>query len=743
MRNVPAVPTPLRVAAAVILPAMMYFVTPAIAQDSTKNQAKPQGAGEIEEVYVTATKRGVASVQDITGSIRAIGAKELADLDVQDYADWARLVPGLNTEDQGPGEKRFIIRGIRSVGQATVGVYFDDAVITGFNPEDDGGGRNADVRLYDIERIEVLRGPQGTLYGEGSMSGAIRIITNKPDTEDTYGQFTVEGSSTTNGGPGYKFNGFANLPVSETFAFRAVGYYEDEDGFVDNVRLGKDDINWEKTYGGRLAARWTPNDKLTIDASYLIQDTELGGKQRYFPSIGDLETDEYTVDVYKDDMDILQFALDYELGSGTIHASSAILNRDVFFRFDSTPLLLFFGVPLPYARAVTDQPDNRDIWTNELRYSSDLNGRFQYVVGAFYQQSKRDFQSNVISTDEDGNPNGTEADIFGRVSSFKIDQLALFGEMTWDFTDQLEGLFGLRYFDYQQDSFSMETLPFGGFPPGENPKPDPKRSASDTDVSIKASLSYAVNDDANLYVLYSEGFRQGGTNSTGFGNAIIIPEEYEPDSLTNYEIGAKTTWLDGKLVVNASLYRIDWDNIQTQEQEPVVGFNYIGNAGKARVDGFELEVFSLLTEQLQLGIGMGYHDARLTEDQPLLEVDTPIGKDGDPIPYVPKFTSNVSLQYDFPINGGAWNGYVRGDYSFTGSSDTQFNDNGAFFYEQDSYSLVDARLGVENEDWRVVFYVDNLFDKRAEVTVVENLAVPLSIFTNRPLTFGATISRNF
>lgn len=174
-----------------------------------------------------------------------------------------------------------------------------------------------------------------------------------------------------------------------------------------------------------------------------------------------------------------------------------------------------------------------------------------------------------------------------------------------------------------------------------------------------------------------------------------------------------------------------------------MGFNYIGNAGKARVDGFELEVFSLLTEQLQLGIGMGYHDARLTEDQPLLEVDTPIGKDGDPIPYVPKFTSNVSLQYDFPINGGAWNGYVRGDYSFTGSSDTQFNDNGAFFYEQDSYSLVDARLGVENEDWRVVFYVDNLFDKRAEVTVVENLAVPLSIFTNRPLTFGATISRNF
>jgi outer membrane receptor protein involved in Fe transport len=720
-----------------MIAALLMFSSPLLAQ-STENEESTV----LEEVVVTATKRGAFSVQDIALSIRALGERELRDKGVQDFTDWANLVPGLTAEDQGPGEKRFIIRGIRSVGPATVGVYYDDAVITGFNPEDDGGGRNADIRLYDVERIEVLRGPQGTLYGEGSMSGTIRVITNKPDTESFYGSFEAEGAWTEHGGGSAKFNGFANLPASETFAVRAVGWYEDESGFIDNVRLGIDDINDEKTYGGRLSARWLASERLTIDASYTAQSTELGGKQRYFPSIGDLETDEYVVDRYEDDLSVLQVAFDYDLGFGNIHGSSAYLDRDVFFRFDSTPLLIFFGVPLPFALAVTDQPDEREIWTNEISLASDLGGRFEYVVGAFYQESKRDFESNVISTDEDGVPNGTEPDIFGRISSFDIDQLAFFGEATFDITPSLQGLVGIRYFDYAQDSFSMETLPFGGFDPGEEPMPDPVRSASDSDVTYKASLTWFVNDDVNLYALYSEGFRQGGTNSTGFGNAIIIPEEFEPDTIDNFELGAKTTWLDGQLIANLSVYRIDWDNIQTQEQEPVQGFNFIGNAGKARVDGFEFELFSQLTSQLQLGIGVGYQDARLTEDQPILEVETPVGKDGDPIPYVPEWTGNASLQYDFALSGPL-DGYFRADYSYTGSSQTQFNDNGEFYNEQSSYSVLDLRLTLERGDWRYSIYLDNTFDERAEVTIVENRAVPLSIFTIRPRTAGISVRRNF
>lgn len=741
MGNVPHTFRLNEMSAVMVALTFMCLVMPLAAQQTNERAASADSA-VLEEVIVTATKRGAISVQDIPLSIRAIGQRELLDKGVQDFADWARLVPGLGAEDQGPGEKRFIIRGIRSVGPATVGVYFDDAVITGFNPEDDGGGRNADIRLYDAERIEVLRGPQGTLYGEGSMSGTIRVITNKPDTDSVYGAFEAEGAWTEKGSGSAKFNGFLNLPASDTFAIRAVGWYEDESGFIDNVRLNKDDINDEETFGGRIAARWTPNDKLTVDASYLLQETELGGKQRFFPSIGELETDEFTVDIYEDELDIFQLALDYDLGFGSIHASSALLNRDVFFRFDSTPLLIFFGVPLPFALAVVDQPDEREIWTNEIRFASDLGGRFEYVVGAFYQESTRDFESNVISTDLNGVPTGIEPDIFGRVSSFDIDQVAFFGEATFDITPQLQGLFGIRYFDYTQDSFSIETLPFGGFDPGEQPIPDPARSTSESDVTFKASLSYALNEDVNVYALYSEGFRQGGTNSTGFGNAIIIPEEFEPDTIDNYEVGAKTTWLDGRMIINLSAYRIDWNNIQTQEQEPVQGFNFIGNAGKARVEGFELELFSQLTSRLQLNVGVGYQDARLTEDQPVLEVETPVGKDGDPIPFVPEWSANAALQYEFPISG-PWRGHLRGDYSYTGSSQTQFNDDGEFFNEQSAYNILDLRIGMESDIWRVSVYVDNVFDKRAELTIVENRAVPLSIFTNRPRTAGVSVRRNF
>lgn len=697
----------------------------------------------LEEVVVTATKRGEELLQEVPASIRALGERDFIYKDVTEYNDWARLVPGLTTQDQGPGEKRFIIRGIQSVGPATVGVYFDDGVITGFNPEDDGGGRNADIRLYDVERIEVLRGPQGTLYGEGSMSGTIRIITNKPNLAEFKGAASLEGGTISEGGELFHGDGMVNVPlVKDRFALRAVGWYEDDDGFIDNVRLGIEDVNDAETTGGRLAARWKPDEPLTIDLSAVVQQTDVGGKRRFFPAIGELDTDEYTQDRYEDDLELFQLSVDYVLDSGAVHASSALLNRDVFFRFDSTPLLIFFGVPLPFALAVTDQPDEREVWSNEIRYASQLSGPFNFVAGAYYQRSERDFVSNVISTNESGVPNGTEPDIFGRESGFKIDQSAVFGELTYRFTDRWSALFGVRYFEYDQKSTSIETLPFGGFDPGDAPTPDPNRSANDSDVSIKASVSFKPTDDVNFYALYSEGFRQGGTNSTGFGNAIIIPEEFEPDSVDNFELGAKTTWLDGRLVLNAAVYRIDWSNIQTQEQEPVQGFSFIGNAGEARVDGVEVELFAQATPDLYFAIAGGYQDARLTEDQPVLEVETPVGRDGDPIPSVPEFTGSISGQYDFPV-AGSWNGYIRADWAYTGESATQFNQNGEFYNVQHAYDTFDVRLGFESGAWRLALYAENVFDERAEITIVENRAVPLSVFTNRPRTVGLKIHREF
>lgn len=711
--------------------------------DNGNARANERHDSALEEVVVTATKRGAQSMQDVPFSIRAISGSTLQEKGVERYVDWARLVPGLIAQDQGPGEKRFIIRGVQSVGPATVGVYFDDAVITGSNLEDDGGGRNADIRLYDVERIEVLRGPQGTLYGAGSLSGTIRIITTKPDPTQNSGAVQTNLAATHSGDPSYKVNGHFNVPlVQDKLAIRGVGWYEDEGGFVDNVRLGRDDINDETTYGGRLAARFLASENFSLTASAAIQRTKLNGKQRYFPAIGDLETDEYIVDRYKDDLELFQLSASYRTGLGTLEASTNLLQRDVLYRIDSTPILLFFGVPYPAAITVNDQPDKRDLWSNEIRFASSFKGPVQAVVGASYQREKKDFTSNVFSASVEGLPLVSEPDVFGRVSAYTNNQYALFGEFTYALTERLSALVGVRYFDFDLKSRSRSTVPFGGLQ-GPAPPPDPNRAAAESKVTTKFSISYKVNEGTNVYALASEGFRSGGTNSTGFGTLVIIPEEFESDSIWNYEVGAKTSWLNERLILNMSAYFIDWSNIQTIQQEPVQGFQYIGNAGGAAVKGFELEFFARPATNLDFTLSAGFQDARLTEDQPaLVEATFPVGKDGDRIPSVPRLTGAVSSKYSAPL-GRRLRGVVRGDLAYVGSSFSQFNDDGLFQNKQDAYTIVDVRAGVQGERWEAFLFANNVFDKRAAITVVENRIMPRSVFTNRPRSIGISITRNF
>lgn len=696
----------------------------------------------IEEIIVTATKRGATTIKDTALSIRAIGGDVLNDKGVQDFTDWAPLVPGLIAEDQGPGERRYVIRGVRSVGPSTVGVYLDDAVISGFNTEDDGGGRNVDIRLYDVERVEVLRGPQGTLYGAGSLSGTIRYVTNKPDTESLYGKISGSVSSTKSGEASYKGNGFINLPVTENFAVRAVGWYEDEGGFIDNVRLGIDDVNSAETDGGRLSARWRASKNLQFDASVIFQDMELGGKQRFFPQVGDLQSDEYIRDAYDDEAKIYQASLTYELGYGSIHASTAYFDRNVLYRFDSTPVLLLFGVPLPFAIAVTDQYENRELWSNEIRFASDFDGPLQLVAGAYYSSLDRSVEYRVISADSNGVPSGSQADIFGRVEDYTIDEMALFTELSYDITERLQAIVGLRWYDFEQDTQARETLPFGGFVGGMAPPPDPARSASDSDVSVKLSLSYKASDAWTFYGLYAEGFRQGGTNSIGFGTLVSFPESFESDSVKNYELGAKALLWDDRLSINTSVYVIDWSDMQTIEQEPVQGFSYIGNTGSAQIDGLEVEVFVQPSAQWELAFSATVLDARLTEDQPAVNLGTPVGRDGDPIPYVPDYTLAASVQYNFAEKNN-WSGFVRADWNYVDSSQTQFNSNGLFYREQDSYEILDLRLTTHYNALEASLFVDNVFDERAEVSVLETIAIPLSVFTNRPRTFGLSVGYRF
>ncbi len=337
--------------------------------------AEAPAADTLEEVVVTADKRGERSTQDVPVAIQAISGAQLAKTGAAEFSDYATQIPSLSYNDLGPGDKKYVIRGITSTGPATVGVYYDEAVITGANGND-GGGRQPDIRLFDLDRIEVLKGPQGTLYGASSMSGTIRYITRKPDLDAFGGYVEGETSDTEKGGTNYGINGALNLPiVTGKVALRVTGWDVDNSGFIDAVRIPAGvvkNINDETTRGGRLTLRWQALENLNIIATTTTQTLHAGGSARFTPSGslsfadpnaptpqipgGDLINTDLSRSPWDEKINVFGLTAEYTAGSGVLTATSNYFNRNIYFTFDSSPILFFFGVPIP---GITIQPQER------------------------------------------------------------------------------------------------------------------------------------------------------------------------------------------------------------------------------------------------------------------------------------------------------------------------------------------------------------------------------------------------
>jgi len=707
-----------------------------IAQSQTvsdENRDEGQDVTAIDEIIVTAAKRGEQSLQRVPLSISAISETTLEDMGADVFSDFSRTVPGLIFVDEGPGDKQYVIRGVRAVGASTVGLYFDETVLTSSKLVD-GGGRQPDINLFDIERIEVLRGPQGTLYGAGSMSGTVRYITNKPDPQKIDYKVGVAASSTKSGSENYQLNAMLNFPlVEDRVGARLTGWTRDYSGFIDNIRLGETTINNENTNGGRIQLRWIPSEQVTLTASFLHQKTESKGRQRFFPDDGDLKQSAFSKEPWDDEMDIYSLTGEFDFGSGSLVATSNWFERDVIFSFDTTPILLFFGIP--DIAIVSIQPQTHRIFSNELRFSSSFDGPIQLVLGGFFQDTKRSFVSTVPIVSSAGLPLEPPIFVLARSGVENSEEYAVFGEVSYDVSERLSVLVGLRWFDFRQVDDGLLLAPFTlGGPLLPVPIPQPQRRASDTKLTSKFLVSYQASDDLLVYAEAAQGFRVGGTNDpTIFG----LPEEnldFDSDSLWNYEIGMKSNWYDNRLIVNAGIYYIKWDDMQVNEAFMGVGF--ISNAGEAHVRGVELEVFARPVEGLEVTIAGSWLNAELDEDQPPRSGDTLPGLEGDPLPKVPEFTGSASAQYTFPLAGLPFDGRARLDYSFVDEARTNFRADDPFFNIMDPYSLVNLKVGVFGEKWEASLFVDNLFDKRAQVNVVENIEEVLSIFTNRPRTIG-------
>lgn len=754
------------------------------------------GSGGLEEIVVTANKLNAQRVLDIPASIQAISGDSLQAQGASGIMSIAGQVPGLSIQDLGPGDKKYVIRGINSTGDATTGVYYGEAVISGSNA-DDGGGFESDVRLYDMNRVEVLRGPQGTLYGASSMSGTIRFVPNSPDLNNLGGYLTMEGSQTSHASGNYNINGEVNLPIIDgVLAVRLVGWKLYDSGYIDQTRVGAGvtgitnigtaaapnfqtlpvkgigfvkGVNDDDVGGGRAIVRFHPTDELTIDANYTSQTETSGGSSRYTPagvaafSGGpipaiqgcDLCNTDVTQSPWSDNLKVFGLTVEYKTAIGTVTGTTNQYNRTTDFTFDSTPVLVSFDVPVP---AETLEPRTRKVNASELRFASDLNFPVNFVAGVYREHETQDLAVQVIATGGNGLVTGpfstSTADdaldfpgvgntFFGRTDQRSDTQYAGFGEATWKITDAWTAVAGLRYFTETLNGVQTQTHPFGGFPGAPNLVPinDPEQTFNK--VTWKINSSYKFSEEVLAYGTVSTGFRSGGLNAVS-EPFEPIPAAYSPDSLTNYELGAKGRLFGGMFDYQADIYVINWNNIQVQETTADGAFVYLGNAGTARVKGVEFEFTAHPFQYLSASFAGSYQDAYLTEGASPAQyaLNPTLGRTGDSIPNVPKFQFNLGANYTAPISG-TWEGMVAADVTYRGSVNAYFASNTQFNLPLDSYTLLNLRAGVINGPWSVTAFARNLTDKRAEVSAINSSQDPNALLTVRPRTIGVTLTRKF
>lgn len=784
--------------------ALLPLAAPGAFAQGTGGPERATASGALEEIVVTSRKRGAELLQDVPATITAFGGDTLQNMRVLNFDQFAYQVPGLTFNDEGAGQKRYVLRGIQSAGQQQVAVYYDEVPVPGVQGAGgDSGSQTADLKLFDMERIEVLKGPQGTTFGANSQSGTVRFLTQKPDLSEFYGNVKAGGNTVTKGGNGGSVYGMVNVPISPALALRGVGYYDREAGYVDNVRLGRKDINWSKTTGGRIALRWEPSDRVTLDALAWAQDRDTGGPSRFnsyhsFSNLptnkdflnnnlqprddiraiarfetGDLRVGDYTRGDMPDDQRIYSLTLNWDLDWANMVATGARYERDFGFKRDSSWVLLLQGVrPERFPGdpdavhadlfpALTDQTQSVEQDSFELRLNSAGAGNLQWMGGVFYRKRDSDFRSYVPVVNASGKPfypghpptgfiTGAPGEgiadcnpcVFARTNNREIKEKAVFGEVSYLFAEQFEFMFGARWFEAEQTDLGFQRFPFALFPPQNFLPMADAREFKENDTITKYQLSWMPADGMVFYVLASQGFRLGGTNQQGI---VAVPRGYTSDELWNYELGAKTSWMNNQYHFNVALFDVKWKDIQVSGTDPTGAFGFIGNAGKAEVRGIEAEFAGKPTDSLDVTLGFGWLETyELTEDQITSEMLAP-GRKGDKLPYTPEFTANATVQYNYDLPMGGWQGFLRGEYAYKGSANSELNAKSRFNRRMDSYQIVNLRAGFNNADGDldVSVYAENVFDERGDVRLRVEDSLLTFKWTNPPRTIGFDVTKRF
>lgn len=769
--------------------AFLYGISVLAALSTASAQAQQSGfaagggadSGQLSEIVVTAEKRE-STVQTTPISLTAISQADIQGRGATDVATLLSSVPGVSIRSSGPGFTEFEMRGVSSTGgnSPTVGFYYDDTLLTATSNSNEGKIVISPA-LYDVSRIEVLRGPQGTLYGSGSMGGTIKIVPNAPDPSKFDASGEVVAGGTDGGGFNTGENAMINLPFGGGIAaLRIVGSYEHDSGWINRIvtqpgtfplpidngtvrgnvltapiAANHSDVNDVNRTSVRVSALIQPIEGLTITPGFFYQRTTAGGWPQ-IDSIPGTNAHYQPIDVPEniyDQFKLSSLKMSYRNDFFAIDSNTAYWTRYEPNVQDSSESwatglgLTTYSVAAGGIGAAESQEYNSSHQTTEeLRVSSVGDSNLKWLIGYFYQ----DFESilDIYYPSQgpfDGSttfyPNGT-TNLFTALNPLKLLQQSGFGEVTYNFTSAFAGTVGARRYWYETETTQALT----GVVAGGNSLTS--TGEKDQGITPKFSLSYTFTPDLMMYATAAKGFRPGGgtgpipttgPNSCeanlqkeyGTGGFVAGPNSYKADHLWSYELGEKWRAAGGRIIVNASGYFENWVGVQQLNNLTECGNTYTANAGNAHVYGAELEIQALVTSELIASLNSGYTQAVLTSADLLHSSFNP----GTPLQDDPKWTGSASLAYKHQLTD-EFALTARGDITYVGSrTDTSYVIN-----TLPSYQIANIRGGIEGKKWSAVLFVNNVTNKRAFISDINQDAINLPeynrITVSQPLTGG-------
>ncbi len=719
-----------------------------LALSSTATIASAQSASgdsptELDTIIVTAQKRA-ERIQDVPMSISVVDAAKLADRGQVQLTDYFAQVPGLSMNARGSGRTQLIMRGIATATEQnpTVGVVIDDVPF---------GSSTTDIQTPDLDpselqHIEALRGPQGTLYGASSMGGLLKYVTVDPDTYGFSGRAQLDASSVAHGGSGYGARAAVNIPVIEdTFALRVSAFDRRDAGYVRDLQQDKDEVNEGRVRGARVAALWNASENVTVKFSALAQDSESDGTSSvdvdfdHNPAYGKYSRQRLgNTDIYEGKVRLYNLKVNADLGFAAFDSITAYGEyehdgpQDVTTTFGGL-LGRILGVSNP--GVVIDNRSATDKRSQEFRLSSQGEQTLDWQVGYFYTKEESEGYQALRAVNR-----GTGVDLglipaYTAVSPSVFEENAIYGDVDYHFTPRFDVQVGGRYSDIKQQSRTIYDGPMNG---GYSVETDP--DAGEKVFTFLFSPRYKLDENSMVYGRIASGYRAGGQNGAMPGTNL--PETYGSDKLVSYETGYKGSFADNRLSLDVSLFYIDWTDIQLSVVDQATTQTYYTNGGKASSKGLETSVQWRPVNGLNVAWNASYTKAQLEQDLP----SGNYGRDGDRLPFSPEFSSSLNVTQDFPI--GSLYGFVGAGVTYVGDRQGTFSSSSAVRrFNMPSYTTVDLRAGIEADSWALTVYLKNASDEYGFLSgTARNATTGQSLYgasVIQPRTIGASLTWNF